>query len=274
MTISFFKVPIQLLILLLLPVPAILKASPLKIEISGSSTLAPLINEIAAQYEKTSPGSRIDVQTGGSSRGIADVKRGLSDIGMSSRALFPKEATGVKTFEVARDGVAFVVHKSNPLSDITKDGLRALFKGEVKNWHKLGGSSLPVTVIDRAAGRSERELIRNFLGLNSSEVKAAMIAGETQHTIKLMKTSPGGIAYLSLGAAEYARNHGEPLKLLSINGIAANSSNVQNGTYPITRPLILLVRSENIEKVSGFLEYTLSKKRNTLIRKFAFVPLR
>jgi phosphate transport system substrate-binding protein len=52
---------------------------------TGSSTVAPLAMEMAKRYEKPHPGIRIDVQTGGSSRGINDVRMGLADVGMVSR---------------------------------------------------------------------------------------------------------------------------------------------------------------------------------------------
>ena len=73
---------------------SICSAENLRLTLSGSSTLAPLASEIAKLLESKNPGLRVDVQTGGSSRGIADVKRGLADLGMSSRDLYEKEKLG------------------------------------------------------------------------------------------------------------------------------------------------------------------------------------
>ena len=63
-----------------------------KIVITGSSTVAPLISEIGKRFESLHSGIRVDVQTGGSSRGIADTRNGLADIGMVSRALTSQES--------------------------------------------------------------------------------------------------------------------------------------------------------------------------------------
>ena len=57
-----------------------------RLVITGSSTVAPLAGELAKQFELLHPGVRIDVQSGGSSRGITDARRGTADIGMVSRA--------------------------------------------------------------------------------------------------------------------------------------------------------------------------------------------
>ena len=49
-------------------------ADRVKLVLSGSSTVSPLVSEIGKRYEGATPGVRVDVQTGGSSRGIRDAK--------------------------------------------------------------------------------------------------------------------------------------------------------------------------------------------------------
>ena len=66
------------------------KPSDTKIEklvLTGSSTVAPLAAEIGKRFESLHSNVRVDVQTGGSSRGVSDARAGLADIGMASRAL-------------------------------------------------------------------------------------------------------------------------------------------------------------------------------------------
>ena len=55
-----------------------------KLVLTGSSTVAPLAAEIAKRYETEHSGVRIDVQSGGSSRGIADARQGVANVGMVS----------------------------------------------------------------------------------------------------------------------------------------------------------------------------------------------
>lgn len=71
--------------------------------ITGSSSVAPLAAEVAKRFEQQNKGVRIDVQSGGSSRGIADARNGLADIGMVSRALKSDE-TDLQAHTVALDG--------------------------------------------------------------------------------------------------------------------------------------------------------------------------
>ena len=125
-----------------------------RIQLSGSSTVGPLAEEIGKRYEKLNPDVRIEVQTGGSSRGIAEAKSGLADIGMSSRALKDSETDGRKAWPIAMDGVCFIVHANNPVSSLSRSQLLSIIKGEVDNWKHFGGADESIVFINRAAGRS------------------------------------------------------------------------------------------------------------------------
>jgi phosphate transport system substrate-binding protein len=125
-----------------------------KLVITGSSTIAPLIAEIGKRFESSHPGVRVDVQAGGSSRGIADAREGLADIGMSSRLLKEQEKDGLVSYLFARDGVCFLVHKNNPVSELSDQQIRDIFTGKIANWKQIGGRDAPITVINRADGMS------------------------------------------------------------------------------------------------------------------------
>ena len=141
-----FKLALTLLILVS---PAFAE----KITATGSSTIAPLLSEIAKRYESKNQ-STIEIQTGGSSRGIADIQKGRADIGMSSRELFPQELKNLKTYTIALDGVAFVVNKSNPIKSLSSGQIKKIFTGKINNWSELGGQDKEITVINRAKSRS------------------------------------------------------------------------------------------------------------------------
>jgi phosphate transport system substrate-binding protein len=91
-----------------------------KLVITGASTLAPLIAEIGKRFENLYPAVRIDVQSGGSSRGVADARQGLADIGMVSRAMKDDERD-LSAFPVARDGVCPILHRENPVQALTDE---------------------------------------------------------------------------------------------------------------------------------------------------------
>jgi len=245
-----------------------------KLVITGSSTAAPLVTEIAKRYETLEPAVRIDVQTGGSSRGIADAATGLAHIGMSSRALKASEKEGLQPYVLAQDGVCFLVHASNPVDTLTDEQLKAIYTGQVNNWKEVGGRDAPITVVNRAQGRSELELILDYFELAPDAIEADLVVGENQHGIKTVAGDPNAIVYMSVGTAEYEKNQGTPIKLLPLRGVAASSDTVAKGRFPLSRPLILIAQPEPEDGVRSFLKFALSTNVHGLIRSQAFVPVR
>jgi phosphate transport system substrate-binding protein len=244
-----------------------------KVTASGSTTVSPLMAEIAKRLEGTNPGLRIDIQTGGSSRGINDAIKGASDIGMTSRALKDSEKPGVTAIKIAQDGVAMLVHASNPITNLTDAQVLAIYTGSAKNWKDVGGKDAPITVINRAEGRSELELFTEYLKIKSADIKPSLVSGENQHGIKSVANDPNAIIYMSVGASEYAISEGEKLKLVSWNGIEATSKNVANATLPVTRPLILVIKNDAAPLVRTIVDYARSKAVKDLVLGFSYVEL-
>ena len=100
-----------------------------KLVLTGSSTVAPLAAEIAKRFESHHPGVRIDVQTGGSSRGVNDVRTQLSDIGMASRSLKTGESE-LLHFTIALDGISIILNKANPIASLDKQQIINIYKGK------------------------------------------------------------------------------------------------------------------------------------------------
>ncbi len=245
-----------------------------KITLTGSTTIAPLISEIAKRYEAAHLKVRIDVQTGGSSRGINDPARGLADIGMSSRALKNSEQSGRKSHLLARDGVGFIVNAANPVTELTDEQILGIFTGRIGNWKEVGGEDAEITAINRADGRSELELMMEFYNLKPEDFKADLISGENQHGIKSVASDRNAITYMSVGASEFDAANGVPIKLLPLRGVAASSQTVESGDFPLNRPLILVTQPEPTPLVQAFLDYALSDEVDDLVRHQSYVPVR
>lgn len=244
-----------------------------RIMITGSSTIAPLMSELAQRYEVNHPELRIEVETGGSSRGIADARRGVVDFGMVSRVLKPEESD-LRAYTVAWDGIAMIVHSSNTLSELSEAQVRAIYLGRIRNWKELGGEDRAIVVVHKAQGRSTLELFLEHFLLSAQEVRPSTIIGDNQQGIKLVSGNPSAIGYVSIGAAEYAANNGVSIRHLPLIGIESTRKNVQNGSYPLRRPLNLVVKGDlNRPEVKGFIDYCLSLEANDAIEEMFFVPL-
>ena len=243
-----------------------------KIVITGSSTVAPLVAEIGKRFEEQNPDVRVDVQTGGSSRGINDARSGLANIGMASRSLKDEE-NDLKGTAIARDGIGIILNAANTVPSLTDQQIVDVFLGKITDWSAVGGQPGPITVVNKADGRSTLELFLNHFKLKASDIKAQVIIGDNQQGIKTVAGNPNAIGYVSVGTAEFEAGQGTPVKLLSMNGIPATVENIQNGSFPLARPLTLVTKDEPAGVVKAFIDFARSADVHDLVMEQFFVPV-
>ena len=240
-----------------------------KVVLTGSSTVAPLMSEIAKRFEQIHPGVRVDVQTGGSSRGIADARNGVAQIGMVSRALKESE-DDLTAHTIAKDGLALIVHEENPVNALSDEQILSIYRGQQQDWGAFGGEG-PITVVHKAEGRSTLEIFLKHFKLKNDEVKPSVIIGDNEQGIKVVSGNKGAIAYVSVGVAEVDIKKGAPLRALPVSGIAATTANVRAGTFPILRELNLVTKGQPTGKAKALIEFALSDDVKDILASQAVV---
>lgn len=243
-----------------------------KLVLTGSSTVAPLAAEIGKKFESEHPDVRVDVQTGGSSRGIADARTGVANIGMASRSLKTEEKD-LKAFAIARDGIGMILHKENPIKSLSNQQVIDIYTGKVNNWQQVSGKNAPITVVNKAEGRSTLELFLSYFQLKNSDIKSSVVIGDNQQGIKTVAGNPNAIGYVSIGTAEFSINNGVPIKLLPLNGVAASTENIKNGTFPLARPLNLVTKTQPQGLEKAFIDFAQSPQVHDIVQKQDFVPI-
>lgn len=244
-----------------------------KLLVTGSGTMTPLIRDIAKRYEALHPGVKIEVRSGGSGRGISDIRTGKADIGMVSRALSDKEGN-LTGFPIARDGVALVVHKDNPVKALTSRQIADIYAGRITNWKQVGGRDAAIAVFAAESGRSTSELFTQFLEISYSNIRAHQVLGDNPSRIRAVSENPSGIVFMSVGEAERTAQAGAPIRLLPMEGVPASSKTIRSGDYPIARALSLVTRDLPIGLAKEFITFSLSPQVADLLVKHDFVPYR
>lgn len=109
-----------------------------KIVIAGSSSVTPVMEKLQEAYQKVNTGAEIEIQESDSTTGMTAAMDGTCDIGMASRELKDTELDGGLTPTViAKDGIAVIVNKNNPIEELTKDQVKSIFKGDVTTWEEV-----------------------------------------------------------------------------------------------------------------------------------------
>lgn len=106
-----------------------------KITVAGSSSVTPLMEALKEGYIAKNSGVSIEIQQSDSTTGVTSVLEGICDIGMASRELKDSETqAGAQPTVIAMDGIAVIVNLQNPVADMTRDQVRAIFIGEVEEF--------------------------------------------------------------------------------------------------------------------------------------------
>ena len=112
------------------------------INISGSTSLKPLMDELAKKFSDLQSNVTVNVGGGGSGQGYNDAEGGVSEFGMISEEFNEEKAPGCVYYTVCKDGIAVIVHKDNPLDSITMDQLKNIYDAEaganaITSWNEM-----------------------------------------------------------------------------------------------------------------------------------------
>ena len=241
--------------------------------LTGSSTIAPILQKVAEDLQAEDASILIDVEMGGSGRGIQDAQSKQCDIGMASRELTAEEAQGLVVRPIAFDGVAMIVHDSNPLTNLTKQQVIDVYKSTVSDWKDLGGNAGEIYVVSKAEGRATLTVFLEHFKIKAGDIQADAIVGDNAQGVRLVAGNQAAIGYVSIGEALAAVQRGEELHLVGLDGIAATEQTVANGTYPLRRNLNLLFPGEIDAIGQRILEHLASPRGSAILTELGFTPL-
>ena len=105
--------------------------------IKGSTSAEPLIKEMIKDYKTYNPNAKIQMVASDSSMGLTAAIRGECDLAVSSRDLKDYESELLTSKAFAKDGIAIVVNKENPINDLSVKQIKKLYDGDCKKWADL-----------------------------------------------------------------------------------------------------------------------------------------
>jgi phosphate transport system substrate-binding protein len=241
------------------------------LQLTGSSTMAPLMIAVAQRFQGLYPKVTIKVATGGSGRGIGDARSGNSDIGMASRVM-TKDEKDLFGFPIARDGLGDLINQHNRIVNLSEQELLGIFTGKISNWRQVGGEDAAITVISRDEGRGSTEFFTHHYKIKHAEILAHEVRGDNNEAVKAVEADLQGITIMSIVAGENSLKAGAKIKLVSLNGVAATSRNIVTSDDALTRPLTLVTKGLPVGLAKEFIEFALSSQTVDNIRKIGFVP--
>ena len=247
-----------------------------KIVMDGSTTVGPIAKAFAEYYMGKHPEVNITVSESGSGNGAKSLINGACDVGNMSRPMKKSEkeaaqSSGILPIEhiVAMDGIAMVVHESNPVQGLTIEQICDIYTGKITNWKELGGPDLPIVVISRDTNSGTYETFESLVMKNAKIAGKAEYVGSNGAIRQRVMSTEGAIGYVGLAFRE-------GVKALKVNGSEATPETVAAMTYPIARPLYMYTNGRpGAETPLGeFIDLSNTPEGKKIIEATGFVPLK
>ncbi len=240
------------------------------ITMAGSTSMEKLANALKEAFMEKYPNVTVTVEFTGSGAGIEALTAGSVDIGNSSRNLKEEElAAGAVENIVAIDGIAVVTDPANTVTDLTKDQLIAVYKGEITNWSELGGADEPIVVIGREAGSGTRGAFEELLGIEDVCAYANEL-DSTGAVIAKVASTPGAIGYASLDAID------DSVTAVSLEGVAPTVENIKAGSYFLSRPFVMATMGEisaQNELIQAFFAYLTGDEGRAVVEAVGLITV-
>ncbi len=260
---------------------------------AGSSTVFPLSERMAELFQQEGYAGNVTVDSIGTGAGFERFcKTGETDISNASRAIKDSEKEACAAigrepieFRVGTDALAVVVSAENDfVSDLSKEQLAQIFSGEATTWDQVD-PAFPAEAIEVYSPGADSGTFDYFveaiLGPHfpNAEGKADNAKGEeallgmdgaqfSEDDNVLVQGVEGSLYAIGyFGYAYFSENQGA-LKAINVEGVAPNQEDVDNGTYPLARPLFIYSDAKILAEkpqVAAFLYFYLSNVNDNIL---------
>jgi phosphate transport system substrate-binding protein len=253
----------------------------------------PVLHDLAAEYARRQPHVQVVVHGGGSTLGEEQVTAGRIDL--AAVALLPPETSAAAPpgFSAVRsqlmrtpigvDGLAIVVHGSNPVEALSLQQLQDLFAGRLLDWQELGGAPGEIMLVSREDGSGTRLLFEERVMGEEPVSLTAVVMPTSADVVEYVSKTPSAIGYVSrswvleaLTAAQGesvrdadAENGGvRSLRVLRVEGYLPTLDTLRTQTYPLIQPIYLISRGEPRGTARQFIDFVLSPAGQAVVGRY------
>jgi phosphate binding protein len=262
------------------------RAEPVTLRVMGSDTIGGELGPaLARAFEAASPGVTVRWEGLGSATAFTGLLEGSAELGASSRTVSPEElarakelGVELKEFVLGYDGIAVVVHPSNPVRQLTIAQLSSLLSGGIASWAELGGRDVKPVLLGRPTYSGTRIFVRDRVvrrGDRKSGEDFAPATGVLEHSkalVEAVSKDPAAVSYVGMG---WVRPGVVPLAVAAASGapfVAASAETVRTGAYPISRPLLLYTCGDPQGDLRRLLQFALAGEGRKLVAAHDFIP--
>ncbi|OXM86016.1 PstS family phosphate ABC transporter substrate-binding protein [Paenibacillus rigui] len=166
-------------------------------------------------------------------------------------ALAASKGVKLKLTPIGKDAFIFLVHRENPVSNVTVAQLQAIYSGQLTNWKEIGGADSRIVAFQREKNSGSQTFMEQKImkGLPFAEPPKERKAGGMGGLIEAVADYHNADNALGYSFYYYASemNRREEVKFLAVEGVEPNKDNIRSKTYPFTAELFAVTREDEPE---------------------------
>jgi phosphate transport system substrate-binding protein len=264
------------------------------IKADGSSTVFPIAEAMAEEFQNANPGTRVTVGVSGTGGGFKKFCAGETDLSNASRPIKKSELelcqkNGIEYVElpVAYDGLSVVVNPANDWAKcLTTDELKTMWsatgEGKIKSWNQVNPQfpAQAMALYGPGTDSGTFDYFQEAIIGKDGNIRGDFTATEDDNLIvQGVSKDNGGVGFFGIA---YLEQNADKLRGVEVkNGqgqcVPPTIENVRNGTYnPLSRPLFIYVNSKALEtkpQVKAFTQFFIAPDEEKFITEAGFVPL-
>jgi phosphate transport system substrate-binding protein len=253
----------------------------IKIKASGSETMHIFMRNIVNNFNEESNTHYVMYSGLGSNQGIQSLISGESDIIFSSRDLTADEVKAIteknikiSITELAYDGLHIIVNSKNEINKLSKEELKQIYTGKIKNWNTLTGVNERIYVYARNSNSGTHSYFKKEVLDDENYLMDCIFLESNEKIVEAVSKNLNAIGYVGAGYNAMA------VKTLAIdftnqnNYVLPEYMNIENRTYPLSRALYMIYNIANEDKLKPFIQILYSSSTREIIRQSGFIPAR
>lgn len=242
--------------------------TPERLRIAGSTSMAPMLHEMATAFQATKPNVLVETRASGSTVGWDELR--ADRVEMAALSWWDEGRTvpeGYRLIPVGRDAVAAIVNPQNPISNTTTLQLRALFGGEILEWSTLGDLEGEPAIVSREDGSGTRAAFESLIMGGHRVTLNAIVMPTSEAMVDYVATHRLAVGYVTANAAD------DRVKIWPVEGLLPSAEAARAGSYHLTRVLYLAMREPPTAAGQAFLDFIEGPTGQLIIGKY-HKPLR
>ena len=179
---------------------------------------------------------------------------------------------------MARDAIAVIVHRANPVRRLTMSQLSAIYSGQITNWREVGGEDRPIVLLSRETNSGTHVyFLEHVLRRGQTDNKTlfspdTLLMPSSEGISAEIRQNPNAIGYDGLGYVT------DDIKTIAIAAsdegpyFLPTIETVNEKSYPIARDLYMYTRGQPTGVVQAYLAWVLSPEAQRIVADLGFVP--